>query len=181
MIIKMSQFVTYNKFSNCYSISLNKEDIADPDKSFLLLVDTDNQRAKLKEMFDISNNSNIPYIEVNLSVCFTMDGYIVIYDNSVINKGRKRKLFHVCNNTVKTWQHSHMFYCKQWYPLDLKYWDLQGNNFIICSAVQFKYQLKTIIPKVCEEYPQLFDTSTTFNELYNILYTLDPINLDTQK
>lgn len=74
-----------------------------------------------------------------------------------------------------------MYYYKSWFPLDLKYWDLQGNNFLICSAVQFKYQLKTIIPKVCEEYLQIFDTSTTFNELYNILYTLDPINLDTQK
>lgn len=177
----MSQFITYNKFTNLYTLYLNKEDISNIDRSFLLSVNTLNQRNKLHEMFDISKDINNLCIEVNLSACFTVDGYIVLYDNSVINKGRKRKLFHKCNDTVKTWQHDHMYYYKSRFPLDLKYWDLRGKNYIICNAIQLKNRLNNIIPKVCEEYPQLLDTSTSFDELCNILYTLDPINLDTQK
>ena len=188
----MSQIIKYNAFTNLFVLyrggydTDNKRGI-DPynrgvDKGFLLHIKNE-EKEKAFKIFNIPNDKQDHVVEVNLSICFDEHMRIVVYNNKTVrNTGRLYKEYKTNSMTVKKWGDPYHYYMPEEYPIKIKYWDLKGDDYLICQMTSL-FHLYNIIPEILDKYPQITDTNTRNSEeckeLCNFLYMLNPIDLNS--
>lgn len=188
----MAQTIVYRAFTNAYMIyrggyshsvinSYEGDDIYNRDKvneGCFLHLHSNEEINEFRRIFGFKKSIyESEKVDVNLSICFTSDGRMVMYNNEVSKaKYRVCQSFKTESSTVKKWGMQYHYYRKEEFPVTLKYWKIKGEYAIVSVFIN---QLLNLIPEVLSEYIAYMDIPfLESTEKQAILYMHDPIDLN---